>query len=155
MRLAFSMIVPLALAAPSTGGADRLEASPEDGHVVVHAFRAGLFSGFAHDHHFAVTEWTATADLPGDDPASLSVDVVIASSSLKDSQRSLSEGDRRKVDAQAAGPDVLDAAHHPRIEFRSERVDLARGPRDVGAVRGTLHGTVSYTHLTLPTICSV
>jgi polyisoprenoid-binding protein YceI len=150
MRLAFSMIVPLALAMPPAGRADPLEAGPADGHVVVHAYRAGLFSGLAHDHHFAAAEWTATADLPDGDPARTSVAVVIASSSLRDTQKALSEGDRRKVNAQAAGPDVLDAAHHPRIEFRSERVELAPGAGDGGVVRGTLHGTLTARGRTVP-----
>ena len=149
MRLAFSMIVPLALAMPPAGRADPLEAGPADGHVVVHAYRAGLFSGLAHDHHFAAAEWTATADLPDGDPAGTSVAVVIAPSSLRDMQKALSEGDRRKVDAQAAGPEVLDAAHHPRIEFRSERVELALGAGG-GVVRGTLHGTLTARGRSVP-----
>ena len=101
---------------------EHLEARPADGRIVVNVYKAGLFSAFAHDHHFEVSEWRATAAVPEGDPSATSVDVVLSAGSLRDAQRGLSDGDRRKIDAQAAGPNVLDASHHPRIEFRSERI---------------------------------
>jgi polyisoprenoid-binding protein YceI len=149
MRLA-TVVTFLALAAPGAGQAERLEAGPADGHVTVNAFKAGLFSGFAHDHHFAVTEWTATADVPDGDPGRASVRVSLASGSLHDTQKSLSESDRKKVDAQAAGPEVLDAAHHPRVEFRSTRIELAPGGEAGSAVRGTMHGTLAVRDRSVP-----
>ena len=132
----------MAAAAPGAG-AERLEAGPGDGRIVVNAYKAGLFSAFAHDHHFEVTDWKATAEIPESDPSGASVDVVLSASSLRDTQKSLSEGDRRKVDDQAAGPDVLDAAHHPRIEFRSERITLSSPAGAGAAARGTIHGRLS------------
>ncbi len=107
--------------APATR-TEHLEARPADGRIVVNVYKAGLFSAFAHDHHFEVSEWRATAAVPEGDPSATSVDVVLSAGSLRDTQRGLSEGDRRKIDAQAAGPNVLDASHHPRIEFRSEGI---------------------------------
>ncbi len=145
----FAIVVGLALAAPAQVRAERLEARPADGHVVVNAYKAGLFSKLAHDHHFAVTEWTAAADVPGDDPGRATVHLVLSSGSLHDTQESLSEDDRRKVDAQAAGPDVLDAAHHPRIEFRSERIELAPATGK-DAARGTIHGALTVRGRTVP-----
>jgi polyisoprenoid-binding protein YceI len=149
MRLAIFAF--LALASPALAVvAERLEALPADGRIVVHAYKAGLFSGLAHDHHFEVKDWTATAEVPGGDARRASVEVVLSSASLRDAQKSLSEDDRRKVDAQAAGPDVLDAAHHPRIEFRSERIELAPSPDSAAAVRGTIHGTLAARGRSIP-----
>jgi polyisoprenoid-binding protein YceI len=122
--------------------AETFEAAPgPDGRIVVHVYKKGLFSGFAHDHHFEVTEWRATASVPGNDAAAARVEVVLSARSLRDRQGKLSDADRKKVDGQAAGPEVLDAEHHPTIEFRSERIELEPGSspdRARGALRGTL-----------------
>ena len=127
----------------STARAGTFEARPGAGdRIVVHAYKKGAFAAFAHDHHFEVTKWHATADLPDGEPAQASVDVVLSAGSLRDGQERLSQSDRRKVEAQTAGPDVLDAQHHPEIEFRSERFEADRGGTP-GHVRGTLHGTLT------------
>jgi polyisoprenoid-binding protein YceI len=125
--------------------AEDLVASPgQDSRLMVHVYKRGLFSGFAHDHHFEVGDWQATARIPERGLEATSVEVVAQAGSLHDRQESLSEADRRKVDAQAAGPEVLDAAHHPRVEFRATRLELAPRPGD-GAehVRGVLHGALT------------
>ncbi len=140
--LSLALAVGLAAVAPAAS-AGEWEALPPGGHIVVHVQKKGLFSGFAHDHAFEVTEWRASAVIPDGDPASTSVEVVLSAGTLHDRQPRLSEGDRRKVDAQASGPDVLDAEHHPRIEFRSQRLELERGSTDGAHLRGTLHGTLA------------
>jgi polyisoprenoid-binding protein YceI len=123
---------------------------PATGRIVVHVHKKGLFSAFAHDHRFEATKWRVTANVPDRDPASASAVLVVEAESLRDRQPSLSEDNRRKVNAQAAGPDVLDAQHHPRIEFRSERfeIEAGSGPEHV---RGTMHGTLTIRGRTVPT----
>lgn len=139
--------ITLALVAAASAGAARGEpwqaTSGGGNRVVVHVFRTGVLSAFAHDHHFEVTRWRASADVSGE--ARASVEVVLAADSLRDTQEHLSEADRRKVDAQAAGPDTLDALRYPRIEFRSEGFEADRdsSPEHLaGRLRGTLtlHG---------------
>ncbi len=148
-RFRFALAVAAAAVSASTR-AGSWEAGPGGGdRIVVHVFKKGVFSAFAHDHHFEVTEWRATAEVPDGEPASASVEVVASAGSLRDRQERLSENDRRKVDAQAAGPDVLDAQHHPKIEFRSERFEADRGGGP-GHVRGTLHGTLTIRGRTAP-----
>src|SRR5512145_1891618 len=104
-RLAVIALAAVAVVSPARGGV--FEGDPSSGRIVVHVFKAGLFSGFAHDHHFEVTDWHARADVPEGDPGQATVEVVLSARSLRDRQESLSEGDRRKVDEQAAGPMVL------------------------------------------------
>lgn len=140
----------LAMVLGHAAGAETLVARPPEGRIVVNVFRAGLFSAFAHDHHFVVGEWSARAEVPVGNPAGASVEVVIAAGSLHDLQASLSDADRRKVDAQAAGKDVLDAASFPRIEFRSERIELSPGAVRGGSVKGTAHGTLTVRGRTVP-----
>lgn len=125
-----------AAAAPSADGA-RLVALPEGDGVRIHVAKRGLFSAFAHDHDFEVTRWRGSAELPGGDPARASVELVLDAASLRDREKGLSSGDRAKVEAQAAGPEILDAKRAPEITYRSERVSL-----DDRAAAGTLHGTL-------------
>jgi polyisoprenoid-binding protein YceI len=123
--------------------AEPLVAAPgADGRIVVHVYKKGLFSGFAHDHHFEVTGWRLTADVPERGVAAASLEAVLDAGSLHDRQEKLSDQDRKKVDGQAAGPEVLDAEHHPRIEFRADRIDLEPGSGP-DLVRGSLRGTLT------------
>lgn len=143
----------LALAASlmvSPAHAAQWEALPASGRIVVHVHKKGLLSAFAHDHHFEATRWRATADVPDGDPSSATVALTVEADSLRDRQPSLSEDDRRKVEAQAAGADVLDAQHHPRIEFRSQRLEIEPGGSP-GHVRGKLHGTLTLRGRSVPT----
>ena len=55
------------LAAPAALAAS-YEAGPTDGRILVHVHKRGLFSMFAHDHHFEVTRWRATAEVPDGGP---------------------------------------------------------------------------------------
>jgi polyisoprenoid-binding protein YceI len=134
----------LALAAAGPARAMTFTASPESGRVVVHAFKRGLFSAFAHDHHFDVTRWRATADVPDGDPSAASLEVTLSAGSLRDAQKALSAGDKRKVDAQTAGPEVLDSARHPEIVYRSGRLALDPQAGTGGArLRGTARGRLA------------
>lgn len=137
----------LAAAPPPAHG--RLDALPEGEGVRVHVARRGLFSAFAHDHDFEVTRWHGTASVPDGDPARASVELVLDAASLRDREKGLSAGDRRKVDAQAAGPGVLDAAHAPEIVYRADGASLEPGAAG-GAVRGTLHGELTLRGRTRP-----
>jgi Cu/Ag efflux protein CusF len=69
--------------------------------IRIHVAKRGAFAMFAHDHDFEVTRWTGRALLPGGDPSRASVELVLDAGSLRDREPKLSEGDRRKVDAQA------------------------------------------------------
>lgn len=142
--LAAALAVAAAMMAGATAGAEELEATAgQESRVLVHVHRRGLFSAFAHDHRFEVTGWRATAHVPREAPEGTAVTVILDAASLRDREEGLSEADRRKVDAQAAGPEVLDAAHHPRIEFRADRLELAPGGGGAGRLRGVLHGTLA------------
>jgi polyisoprenoid-binding protein YceI len=122
--------------------AERWHADAATSRIVVNVLKSGLFSGFAHDHHFEVTAWEANAEVPQGAPATATVEVAADAGSLRDRQESLSDKDRQKVEAQAAGQEVLDAQHHPRVEYRSGRFEAAPGA-SADHVRGTLHGTLT------------
>jgi polyisoprenoid-binding protein YceI len=144
---ALPLLALLAAAAAPPGG--RLEAVPDGEGIRIHVAKRGLFSGFAHDHDFEVTRWRGTAELPGGDPGRASLELVLQAGSLRDREQGLSDGDRRKVDAQAAGPDVLDAGKAPEITYRADRVSAEPGPAS-GGVRGTIHGRLTVRGQTRP-----
>jgi polyisoprenoid-binding protein YceI len=154
MRGLASVAVAAAVTA-TVARAEQWEAAPgAEDRVVVHVRKKGVFSAFAHDHHFEVTRWRATASMPDRTPASTSVVVVLFADSLRDRQEALSEGDRRKVNAQAAGPEVLDAERHPRIEFRAERLELAPGGGP-GRLRAAVPGTLTLRGRSAPVTVDV
>jgi polyisoprenoid-binding protein YceI len=151
----FAAVAAAVAVTATVARAEEWEAAPgDDSRVVVHVRKKGVFSAFAHDHHFEVTRWKATASMPDRTPASTSVEVVLFADSLRDRQEALSEGDRRKVNAQAAGPEVLDAEHHPRIEFRAERLELAPGG-GADHLRAALPGTLTLRGRSAPVTVDV
>jgi polyisoprenoid-binding protein YceI len=146
-------ILPILAAAAlsSAPAAERFAAAPTGPGIRIHVAKRGAFAMFAHDHDFEVTRWRGTAEIPGGDPARASIDLALEAGSLHDREAKLSEADRRKVDVQAAGPEVLDAAHAPEITYRSERVGVdGAGTGDGGPVRGTLHGKLTIRGRTKP-----
>ncbi len=131
--------------------ARRLEAVPTGPGIRIHVAKRGAFAMFAHDHDFEVTRWSGTAELPGGDPAAVRVELVLSAGSLHDREGKLSEADRRKVDAQAAGPEILDALHAPEITYRSDGVSVDPGAAgEGGPVRGTIHGRLTLRGQTRP-----
>jgi polyisoprenoid-binding protein YceI len=146
-----AIVALIAMSATPSPAGDRFEALPAADGIRVHVAKRGLFSAFAHDHDFEVTRWRGSAQIPNRDPERASVEVVLEADSLRDREKGLSSGDRRKIEAQAAGPDVLDAARAPEITYRSERVTLdQRSGADAGTVRGTLHGQLTLRSRTRP-----
>lgn len=146
MRALWLLTAALSILPCAPAAAAGLEAGPATGRILVHVKKRGLFSAFAHDHRFEVGRWRVAADVPGGDPSRLSVEASLAAGSLRDRQEALSDADRAKVDAQAAGPEVLDAARHPEIAWRSEGATLDPAPgKDgpVGPVRGTARGRLT------------
>ena len=148
--VAFTLLAAAALSAAPAADPGRLEAVPVGPGIRIHVAKRGAFAMFAHDHDFEVTRWSGTAELPGGDPAAVRVELVLSAGSLHDREGKLSEADRRKVDAQAAGPEILDAAHAPEIAYRSERVTVADGGAAGGPVRGTIHGQLTLRGRTGP-----
>ncbi len=142
-------ILAAAAVSAAPGGAGRFEAAPVGPGVRIHVAKRGAFAMFAHDHDFEVTRWRGAGEVPGGDPGRASIELTLEAGSLRDREAKLSEADRRKVDAQAAGPEVLDAAHAPEITYRSERVTLD-GAAGGGDVKGTIHGRLTLRGRTQP-----
>jgi polyisoprenoid-binding protein YceI len=144
--LARALLSLAVLAAPPAGAAaGSWTAVVEKSQLTLHVYKKGLLSAAAHDHHFVPARWRATASLDEESPAAVRAEIVIAADSLRDRQPSLSSGDRDKVNRQAAGPDVLDAAHHPEIRFAATglRAGAPAPGGQAARVEGVLDGTLA------------
>jgi polyisoprenoid-binding protein YceI len=133
---------------PLTGNAeprsDLWELDLAHSELSLRVFKAGLFSGFLHDHLFVPQSWKVTAQFNPSHHEAFHVDVLIAASSLRDMEPKLSAEDRAKVDQQVISPDVLDAKRFPEISFSADRfvVSAQHGEELQGTADGklSLHG---------------
>ena len=147
-RILYALIAMTAATSTADG---RLQVVPAGDGIRVHVAKRGLFSAFAHDHDFEVTRWQGTAEIPDGDPRRASVELVLDADSLRDREKGLSDSDRREVEERTAGPEILDAAHHPEIAYRSDGMTLgAPSAAESGRLHGTLHGRLTVRGQTRP-----
>jgi polyisoprenoid-binding protein YceI len=105
--------------------------------LTVHAYKSGLFSGFAHDHEVSAPILSGTIE---DSAGKGSVRLKIDARQLKVLDPKLEEDKRTEVQKTMHSERVLDSARFPNIEFVSSKIQPG-GP-DKWTVTGdlTLHG---------------
>ena len=86
--------------------------------ITVRVFKAGLFSGFAHDH-----EISAPIQEGSFDQANPSVQLKVDARKLRVVDKDVSDKDRAEIQQTMLGPKVLDSERFPEIRFRSTRVE--------------------------------
>ncbi|MFO0583534.1 MAG: YceI family protein [Anaeromyxobacter sp.] len=135
-------LLPALLLVAAQPGPVTLHAGPGDGRLVIHAFKKGLLSAFAHDHAFEPARFSVTAALPDGDPARAGVEVIVDARTLEDHAEGLSAANRQKVSAQARGPEHLDAERFPEVRWTCDGLALdppGPGGARTGSARGVLH----------------
>ena len=144
--------VAVTLALLATGLAGRAAGAQEAwrvdvgrSHLVVHVFAAGLLSPVLHDHHLVPEQWSGALTFAPERLPDVGVTVTIAADSFRDRQPALSAEDLTTVEAQVRGPGVLDAARHPEIVYRAQRLDVQerRSTEGMDGVGGTLQGQLT------------
>ena len=129
---------------PRPGAAAPFTADASSGHIVVHAVKAGLLSGLAHDHRLLAERWRADAGWDLEGSGAFDLRIVVDASSLRETATRLGEASRALIGREVAGPEVLDAGKFPEIGFappvcwpprpgarRSGKVNCARRSRSV------------------------
>jgi polyisoprenoid-binding protein YceI len=140
LRRAFLLLSFCATVAIAAAAQQPLTIDTERSTLTVHAYKSGLFSGFAHDH--VVQGKVAKGSIRlGDAPA---VELEIAASDLKVLDHELAADKRAEVQQRMLGPDVLDVERFPRILFRSTSIAAA------GAGRWQVHGDLNLHGQTQP-----
>ena len=127
--LLFSVVLT---AQPKSSSASK----PQESSVTIHVFKAGLFSGFAHNHVVLAPIGGASMD-----PEGLKAEVSFATKDMKVVDPEVSDKDRTEIQSTMLGPKVLDANKYPEIRFKSSRIEQT-SPQHY-RVTGTLelHGT--------------
>ena len=86
--------------------------------MTVRVFKAGFFSGFAHDH-----EIRAPIEEGSFDQGNPSVQLKVDARKLRVADKDVSDKDRAEIQQTMLGPKVLDSETFPEIRFRSTRVE--------------------------------
>jgi hypothetical protein len=98
-------------------------------------FKAGLFSGFAHDH-----EISAPIQEGSFESANPSVQLKVGARKLRVVDKDVSEKDRAEIQQTMLGAKVLDSETFPEIRFRSTRVGHLAGSKWLVHGELTMHG---------------
>lgn len=112
--------------------------------LIVHAFKSGLFSGFADNHEIEAPIAEGSIDETG-----ARVSFVIESWKMKVLDPQLSSDKRRQVQERMLGPEVLDVERFPKITFESTKVERS------GQGQWRVEGRLSLHGVTRPMIINV
>lgn len=135
--LAAVPVLSLALAEPGPDGRPPTGAiDPARSTVEVAVSRSGLLSAFGHDHRIAAPISSGEVRSEGGPRT----EIVFDARSLRVEDAGLSESDREKIQATMEGPEVLDAARHPEVVFRSTAIEASGPGRWTVSGALTLHG---------------
>ena len=86
--------------------------------ITIHAYKSGMFSGFAHDHAIVAPVSRGTIDIK-----MMSVEISVSTKQMKVTDPGASASTRAEIQADMLGPKVLDADKYPEIHFQSSRVE--------------------------------
>jgi YceI-like domain len=109
----FSILILSALAA-----AQSQDTAPQHSAITIRVFKAGLFSGFAHNH--LVVAPIAHANV---NPAGPAAEIMVIAKEMKVTDPDIPEKDRAEIQSTMLGPKVLDPEKFPEIHFKSSRIE--------------------------------
>jgi polyisoprenoid-binding protein YceI len=111
---------------------------PTRSELVVQLFKTGIGAALAHDHVVRATAYTGSIQADPGDPTTASIVVEVQAASLRADEpeirqkygltSSLSEEDRRAIQATMESASQLDVRRYPLIRFRSTKVE----PQEAG-----------------------
>ena len=129
MRTTRSNLLAIALLAAAAAPARAADESPafevakEKSELTVHVFKEGFLSGLGHDHTIRATDFAATIRYDAADPARGSVELTVQAGSLEVVDEGADADDRAAVEKNMDA-EVLEVEDHPRIVFRSRKVEV-------------------------------
>src|SRR5437660_2736608 len=110
-------VLPLGVVLGADSGVSRT-IDTEKSVMTVRVFKAGLFSGFAHDHQISAPIQEGSFD-----QANPTVHLKVDARKLRVVDKDVSDKDRAEIQQTMLGPKVLDTERFPEIRFRSTRVE--------------------------------
>jgi len=91
---------------------------PHESAVTIHVFKAGLFSGLAHNHLVLAPIGGASVE-----PDAKKVEVSFSTKDMRVIDPEVSDKDRAEIQSTMLGPKVLDTAKYPEIRFKSSSIE--------------------------------
>ena len=131
-----AVVVGLLSASVSHVRAENRPINAERSTLTVLVSKSGLFSAFADNH--VISAPIATGSISEDSP--LSIEVTVRASDLRVLDPGLSAERRAEVQTRMLGPEVLDVAKFPGIQFASTTIEPAGTDRWQVTGRLTIHG---------------
>jgi hypothetical protein len=86
--------------------------------ITIHIHKAGLFSGFGHNHTVTAPVTRGSVDNKG-----MAAEIIVVTQNMKVVDPDASEKDRGEIQSTMLGPKVLDSAKFPTIRFVSTRIE--------------------------------
>ena len=117
-RHCWMLLLAASMAAQSKSAPTPSTSKPQESAVTIHVFKAGLFSGLAHNHVVLAPIGGASID-----PDGKKVEVSFSTKDMKVIDPEVSEKDRAEIQSTMLGPKVLDAAKYAEIRFKSLRIE--------------------------------
>jgi polyisoprenoid-binding protein YceI len=122
-----ALLVAVAIGCAPVSASPRAYAvDPAASVVTIHVGKSGVFGFAGHEHEVVAGSIEGLVEGDPDDLARSSVTLSFAGAGLKVSAAGEPAGDAPKVQEIMAGPQVLDLARFPTIEFRSRQVSGRR-----------------------------
>jgi len=134
----------VSLAWAAVAGAQPRAIDTEKSVMTVRVYKAGAFSALGHDHEIAAPIASGKVDT-----TARMVEIHVKAAALKVHDPNVSDKDRAEIQSTMLGAEVLDAASHPEIVFRS----TAAAP--AGAGSWTLNGNLTLHGQTRPVTVEV
>ena len=139
--LTLSAALVIGLAPLAVGQVRQIDSSSR---LLVHAYKSGLFSGFADNHEIEAPISEGSVDEGG-----LQVKFSVEARRMKVLDPKLSADKRREVQERMEGPEVLDSARFPTITFESTKVERTDPGSLLVQGRLSLHGAARPISLTV------
>jgi polyisoprenoid-binding protein YceI len=112
------LLAPFTMAAQPKSAPAPSTSKPQESAVTIHVFKAGLFSGLAHNHVVLAPIGGASIE-----PDAKKAEVSFSTRDMKVIDPEVSEKDRAEIQSTMLGPKVLDSARYPEVRFKSSRIE--------------------------------
>lgn len=123
---------------------------PSRSELAVRLFKAGIASGFAHDHVIRATDYSGKASIEPENPSRSAISVEVKADSLRADEpamrekyglsKTVTDKDRAKIQATMQSPDQMDIEKYPTMRFSSTNIQEQSEGQYVIAGDLTIHG---------------
>ncbi|MDF1665085.1 MAG: YceI family protein [Planctomycetota bacterium] len=104
----------------------------------IYVWKAGIASGFAHDHIMSVEDFKGQVVYDEKDPSKSNVFIRVEAKSLKVLDPKVKAADKRKIKKSMDSDEVLNVKKYPKITFKSTKVEVKKAAGNVLKVTGKM-----------------